>query len=102
MGNGRSSGLLASIAFCPSCGCRALREDDYGRSGKRGRKGPSGKRSWICDSCGLGFRVLPSQRHEMAMSLIRDHRVGRYMDDARNRGGTWAVEEVDKNGRKIG
>ena len=90
----RSLQVFGFIRFCPNCGVESIREDDYGMSKKPKQKGPSGQKAWICDTCGIGFRIIPSPRHCLANAMFKEHRVGNFMDDARNKNGTWAQEEV--------
>lgn len=70
MSNG--SGNFASVRFCPKCGVESLQRDDYRREGHRVNK--SAAIEFICLTCGLGFYIAPSKRHQDAQHLFREHR----------------------------
>lgn len=63
---------FSQLRFCPSCGCEAIERDDYRVENNHARQ--HGYPEFICRMCGLGFRVVPSLRWEMAVKMFADHR----------------------------
>jgi hypothetical protein len=70
----KGSGIFASITFCPKCGVESLQRDDYRRQGDKSHKNVNHAVEYICLTCGLGFYVAPSKRHQDAQHLFREHR----------------------------
>ena len=65
--------------FCPVCGTETLKRDDYRKDhGKKGKNGRSGYEfmppEYICEVCGLAFRLTPSLRHEHAQAYFKSER----------------------------
>lgn len=65
------SGLFRNIRFCPKCGVRSVVKDDYKITAHN---------AWLCESCGFGFRVIPSLRHIEASALLKKHRAKNFVE----------------------
>lgn len=75
---------FAEAEFCLWCGTRSLERDDYSRGEKQRRNERTryecSAPEFVCQTCGMGFQLSASRRHQNANALFKSHRAANFVD----------------------